>query len=276
MLLRNPSSLDADETIQPFVKSGHARLVKGDALKLEDVAHAWEEAQKASPSGHVDVVFFAIGACTLLSLLCFPSLNNDTGGVPDKFSLTKGVRLPISNLCTTSMINVLRTLPASQRAEGSQPKLIVISSTGITKRSHDKLPFFERAGYNWLIGHPLTDKFGMERILAYVSGREWTDPEYRSLEGVLPPDAEWQALEGLPPAGSFTNMLTVRPGWLTNGACTAEVKCPKGNSYIVVDDEEKANGYAVSRNDVAYFVAEEALDPLRWDEWRGRRVSLAY
>lgn len=176
------------------------------------------------------------------------------------------------------MLNVLRSMPSSHRAPGSQPKLVVISSTGITKRSHEHLPFLERVMYSWLLEHPHIDKFGMERVLAHVSGAHWVDPEYRSLAGVLPPDAEWTALEGIPDAGSFTNVLIVRPAWLTDGPCTAEdeKKKKKGKSYVVADDDEVPNGYTISRSDIAHFVTEQALSPERWEEWRGRRVSLAY
>ena len=60
-LLRKPEVFDNDELIQPHVKSGKARLVKGDALSIEDVARGWAEAQSASESHRVDAVLFTVG-----------------------------------------------------------------------------------------------------------------------------------------------------------------------------------------------------------------------
>ena len=60
-LLRNPAVFDTDEVIQPRVRSGKARLVKGDALNIEDVARGWAEAQAATDKRHVDFVLFTVG-----------------------------------------------------------------------------------------------------------------------------------------------------------------------------------------------------------------------
>ena len=56
-LLRSPNVFDTDTTIQRYIQSGHARLVQGDALKVEDVANGWEKALEV-PSCHVDLVLF--------------------------------------------------------------------------------------------------------------------------------------------------------------------------------------------------------------------------
>jgi hypothetical protein len=50
-LLRSPSTFDADTTIQKYVKSEHARLVKGGALIKDDVKKAWAEAAKGEGGG---------------------------------------------------------------------------------------------------------------------------------------------------------------------------------------------------------------------------------
>ena len=57
-LLRSPSAFDNDEAIQGYVKSGKARLVKGDGLVEEDVKRAWGESGKDKP---VDTVLFTVG-----------------------------------------------------------------------------------------------------------------------------------------------------------------------------------------------------------------------
>jgi len=62
-LLRSPGVFDSDNVIQKYVKSGHARLLKGDALIVEDVQRAWDEAAKDRP---VDVLLFTVGEFYIL------------------------------------------------------------------------------------------------------------------------------------------------------------------------------------------------------------------
>jgi len=63
-LLRSTAVFDADEAIQKYVQTGHVRLVKGDALVIEDVRNAWAEASKDKP---VDLLLFTIGFSTYIS-----------------------------------------------------------------------------------------------------------------------------------------------------------------------------------------------------------------
>lgn len=67
--LRNLSVFDEDADIQPFIKSGHAKLVKGDALNEDDLKNAF--AQATSDGIPIDVVIFSLGG-------------------PPSFSITKG------------------------------------------------------------------------------------------------------------------------------------------------------------------------------------------
>ena len=53
--------------MQHVLREGEARLVQGDAPKLDDVAGGWTQAQAASASGDVDVALFSVG--TLLDLI---------------------------------------------------------------------------------------------------------------------------------------------------------------------------------------------------------------
>lgn len=59
--MRRPSVLEEDETVKPYIQSSKVRLVKGDALSLEDVARGWTESIAASPDSRVDIVLFSIG-----------------------------------------------------------------------------------------------------------------------------------------------------------------------------------------------------------------------
>ncbi|THH17253.1 hypothetical protein EUX98_g9167, partial [Antrodiella citrinella] len=87
-LLRSTSALENDETIRPYITSGHAKLVKGDALKAEDVAKGWAVAQ--ADDRKVDLLLFTLG------------------GLPH-FSLRKGITLVPPNLVTQCLLNVFST-----------------------------------------------------------------------------------------------------------------------------------------------------------------------
>ena len=63
-LLRTPAVLESDEVIRPYIQSGHAKLVKGDALIAGDVARGWAVAQEDG-SRQVDVVLFTLGKLEL-------------------------------------------------------------------------------------------------------------------------------------------------------------------------------------------------------------------
>lgn len=62
-LLRKTNAFDDDITMKPYVASGKARLVQGDALKEEDVRRAWSTAARAEgDEGVVDACLFTVGA----------------------------------------------------------------------------------------------------------------------------------------------------------------------------------------------------------------------
>jgi hypothetical protein len=67
-LLRSPTTFDDDQSIQRYVKSGNARLIKGDGLVLADVQNVWAAASADQP---VDVVLFTIGFSELC-IITFP------------------------------------------------------------------------------------------------------------------------------------------------------------------------------------------------------------
>jgi len=89
------------------------------------------------------------------------------GGIPS-FTLTKGFVLNPPNLCSNSLFNVLSCL-ASTLAGGTQPKLVVISSNGLTDAGHASLPLLIKPLYSVLLGSPHTDKLVMERECLLVS-----------------------------------------------------------------------------------------------------------
>ena len=159
------------------------------------------------------------------------------------------------------MINVLKTYNSHPEP---RPKLVFISSTGLSRTSHDALPILLKPLYAYALRAPHADKLGMERAAAYAAGWKWEDEE---------PKAEiigenWK--EGLGEGGWLKDVCVVRPALLTDGACKADTR---QKSYRA-EETELSGGYTISRRDVAHFVVEKCLK--EWDAWKGKCVRLAY
>jgi len=58
--------MNEDENIQRHVRSGKARLIRGDGLVLNDVQNVWNEASAERP---VDVLLFTVGFSKFLLLI---------------------------------------------------------------------------------------------------------------------------------------------------------------------------------------------------------------
>ncbi|KAG6863245.1 hypothetical protein C0991_007210, partial [Blastosporella zonata] len=127
--------------------------------------------------------------------------------------------------------------------------------------------------YSYLLASPHRDKFGLERLMSHVAGWEWnTREDGEPVAEVLDIEGKWKATEGLPTAGALSdNVFVVGPALLTDGECRAE---KKGGEKAYRVSEQELGGYTVSRQDVAHFVADAALN--RWGEFKGKRVSIAY
>ena len=67
-MMRNTSVFDNDQVIQPFVTSGQAKLVKGDALKGDEVRNAWVA---AAEGGRVDLALFTVGEYQIPGIATF-------------------------------------------------------------------------------------------------------------------------------------------------------------------------------------------------------------
>ena len=159
------------------------------------------------------------------------------------------------------MLNVLETLPASQ------PKIITISSTGVTAAARKALPFFLWVLYGYLIPQPHRDKRGAEQIYAHIAGFSWD-----TKDNVGPDILEENWTARVPPQGQYKNLVIIRPAMLTDGPSLAD-KHPEKEAYRVQDDDV-SGAYTISRRDVSHFLVEKVVK--HWDSWSGRRVSIAY
>jgi len=168
---------------------------------------------------------------------------------------------------TQSLLNCLETLPTPH------PNIVTITSAGLTRAGHEKLPFILKPVYSYFLAAPHADKCGTEEVLAYCAGWEWERVDSPGTE-VL--GGDWKASADLPAPGSVKGVVVVRPALLTDGACRADTWEPSsvsGKPYRV--EEEHLTGlWTVSRKDVAHFVVERVVR--HWNEWEGKRVSIAY
>ncbi|KAG9044614.1 hypothetical protein FS837_007839 [Tulasnella sp. UAMH 9824] len=146
-------SFDNDTEIQPFVASGHVKLIKGDAMVEEDVRNAWTEAN--ADGAPVDLVLFTVGA-------------------PPIFAWTKGWVIDPLSLCSATILNVLSVLPRDPAQQ--QPRLIAVTSVGVTRGSHARIPFLFKGIYA-MLKVPHADKLGMEKAIHWSAGWEWKDKE---------------------------------------------------------------------------------------------------
>jgi len=254
-LMRSPSAFDANEEMQNYIKNGTARLVKGDALNREDVLKGWEvAAEPESPGGArgVDVLLFSVGSTS------------------PKLHPLKGVIILPADLVTHTLVNTLSTIPT----DIPTPRIVAVTSVGLTKESHAALPLPTRALYSYLLDGPHEDKKGAETVLAHVMGTE-IDASLPPTDKRVLPDG-WKDTPGLPPAGSLaSNTAIVRPIWLTDGKCRSD---EKGNDAYRVRAEgylPVKRGYTISRKDVAHFIAERLLED-EWETWKGKGIALAY
>ncbi|KAF9053171.1 hypothetical protein BJ165DRAFT_1339359 [Panaeolus papilionaceus] len=247
-LLRNPSVFDTDNEIQTYVKSGQARLIKGDALSSEDMKALWTEASKGRP---VDVLLFTVA------------------GNP-KFHPLKGFQINPPNLVTQSLINVLCTMPKAS----PPPKIVALSTLGVTRTSRSASPLLLKPLYGYLIGPAMYDKLGMERVIAHCAGWEWNAKDGEPSDEIM--GADWRDREGLPAPGSLNGLAcVVRAALLTDGECLADAESPKQakkRPYRAVAGD--LSGYTVSRKDVAHFVYETLTN--NWADFGGKQVGISY
>lgn len=219
-LLRSVATLETDQELKPYIESGKATLVKGDATSFDDVSVGWE---KASSQGTVDLVLFTIG------------------GTQASFSITKGILMTPHNLCTEAILTTQRVIVQSR---APVPKFVVVSSTGLTRQSKAVMPLPLRPLYDWMLHAAHEDKRGLEAVIHHGIGIPYEEGETPG-EAILP--AGWQ--DSLPAAGWAKHSVIIRAALLTSGEATGKYRAAVGDF----------KSWTVARKDVAHFIAEELL-----------------
>lgn len=169
------------------------------------------------------------------------------------------------------MLNVLCTMPTYTNAP--QPKLVVLSSTGLGPAAHKALPALLKPMYGVLIAAPHRDKIGMEHAISHCAGWTWNT----ATQGEVGPDIMgdgWTQRKGLPARGTLRHALIVRAGFLTDGESVGdkfEAGTAKKNYRV---SEKELGGYTISRKDASHFVVDAITR--RWDEFDNKRVNLTY
>ncbi|KAL7417139.1 hypothetical protein BDY24DRAFT_376818 [Mrakia frigida] len=254
LLLRR--DLPETDALFPHIATGRVKIVKGDALVRDDVERAWVEAGAKS----CDAVVFTIG-----TPMDAPGFGIGLGGVT----------LPVANLCTLSLLNVLSVIASTP---GADPKLIGLSSTGLGPEAHKRLPIAFRSLYGWLLKQAHDDKDGLEHLLHLASlhgPHPLPAPNPAPSDAILPLALLDSLLPQVKNPGnpfSLSRVTIVRPGWLTgNPSLLTTSTVP---AYAA--EEKLWKPKCISREEVARFLFEECLGfgekALDWD---GKAVDVA-
>ena len=157
------------------------------------------------------------------------------------------------------MINLLSVFP---RDPSEQPKLILISSIGLSKESHSSIPILLKPVYGLVLPAIHADKKGLERVVSEAAGWAWKEAE--PAKDIFP-DGWKESIAGL----HLEHVVIVRPALLNDGKCKADEGVEK--PYRV--QEGDIPGYFVSRKDTAHFIVEGIFK--NWSNWEGKKVSIA-
>ncbi|KAH8899006.1 NAD(P)-binding protein [Thozetella sp. PMI_491] len=221
-LCRTPSKLSDKLAGQDQSK---LRIEQGNTLDVDSILSSLPN--PANPSALVDSIVFTIGGA-----FNFSKMNNDDPTV-----------------CENSMKTLLAALTKARNERGltGSPRIVVISTTGISEHGRD-IPLAMIPMYHYMLKEPHKDKKKMEDLLI-ASGEVWT---------------------------------IVRPSLLMDGD---EEKEKKKNKVKTIREgmedpvahklESKALGYAISREDVGRWMFENTIQD-NSDKWVRKIASISY
>lgn len=218
-LARTPSKLTTSLSTQGLSESllTNLEIIQGNAKDIESV-----KTLLSTPTGIVDTIVFGVGAAPKLRLHIMP------------------VTLDDIEVCRTAMATLLSAL--SELKATTKPRLLVISTTGITKGPRD-VPLLYVPLYHWFLHIPHVDKRVMEDLVC--AQREKSTAERTVSEFVI-----------------------VRPTLLMNGSGIGVARVRYGL------ESNPALGWTIDRKDVGNWLFEKGVKPVELGEFKDQAVSL--
>jgi len=218
-LARTPSKLTTSLESQGLSESllANLEIIPGNAKDVNSIKSLLQ-----TPTGIVDTIVFGVGAAPKLRLHIMP------------------VTLDDIEVCRTAMATLLSALDDLKAA--TKPRLLVISTTGITKGPRD-VPLLYVPLYHWFLHIPHVDKRVMEELVC----------------------AQRQKPAAERTVGEFT---IVRPTLLMDGNGVGVAKIRYGL------ESNPALGWTIDRKDVGNWLFEKGIKPADLGEFKDQAVSL--
>jgi nucleoside-diphosphate-sugar epimerase len=218
-LARTPSKLTTSLETQGLSESllANLEIIQGNAKDVESVKTLLQ-----TPTGIVDTIVFGVGAAPKLRLHIMP------------------VTLDDIEVCRTAMATLLSALDELKAV--TKPRLLVISTTGITKGPRD-VPLLYVPLYHWFLHIPHVDKRVMEELVCMQRQK---------------PAAERTV-------GEFA---IVRPTLLMDGNGVGVAKVRYGL------ESNPALGWTIDRKDVGNWLFEKGVKPADLGKFRDQAISL--
>lgn len=219
-LARTPFKLNTSLASQGLSSFSLANLeiIPGNAKDINSIKSLLQ-----TPTGDiVDTIVFGVGAAPKLRFHIMP------------------VTLDDIEVCRTAMATLLSALDELKAA--TKPRLLVISTTGITKGPRD-VPLLYVPLYHWFLHIPHVDKRVMEELVC----------------------AQRQKIAAERTVGEF---VIVRPTLLMDGSGVGVAKIRYGL------ESNPALGWTIDRKDVGNWLFEKAVQPADLGEFKDEAVSL--
>lgn len=220
-LARTPSKLSTSLASQGLSESllANLEIIPGNAKDVNSIKSLLQ-----TPTGDIaDTIVFGVGAAPKLRLHIMPVTLDDV------------------EVCRTAMATLLSALD-ELKAATIKPRLLVISTTGITKGPRD-VPLLYVPLYHWFLHVPHVDKRVMEELVC----------------------AQRQKIAAERTVGEF---VIVRPTLLMDGSGVGVAKVRYGL------ESSPALGWTVDRKDVGNWLFEKGVKPKDLGEFRDQAVSL--
>ncbi|KAH0292427.1 hypothetical protein M436DRAFT_78948 [Aureobasidium namibiae CBS 147.97] len=218
-LARTPSKLTTSLSTQGLSETllANLEIIQGNAKDIDSIKSLLQ-----TPTGIVDTIVFGVGAAPKLRLHIMP------------------VTLDDIEVCRTAMATLLSALDDLKAA--TKPRLLVISTTGITNGPRD-VPLLYVPLYHWFLHIPHVDKRVMEELVC----------------------AQRQKPAAERTVGEFT---IVRPTLLMDGNGVGVAKVRYGL------ESNPALGRTIDRKDVGNWLFEKGVKPADLGEFKDQAVSL--